>query len=104
MAAGHELRVPVAGRGPRPEVRLVLAAVRELLPRFPPAREVPLDHLAVGARPHELRAESAHDAHQSSVELARRQLARARADREVIERHFARWRDTQKKLAERRHE
>jgi hypothetical protein len=50
----------------------------------------------------ELRADAAHDAHQGTVDIQRRLLARARADREVIDRHFARWRDARKKLAERR--
>jgi hypothetical protein len=54
------------------------------------------------ARDAELRAELAHGQHLDGVELARRQLGRARAEREVIERHFARWRDTQRKLRERR--
>jgi len=36
------------------------------------------------------------------ADTARGALARARADREVIERHFARWRETQRKIAERR--
>jgi hypothetical protein len=36
------------------------------------------------------------------VDVQRAVLARARADREVIDRHFARWRDARKKLAERR--
>ena len=54
------------------------------------------------ARDAELRARTAHDTRSDAVELARATLVRARADREVIERHFARWRDTQRKLAERR--
>ncbi len=36
------------------------------------------------------------------ADTARGALARARADREVIERHFARWREAQRKTAERR--
>jgi hypothetical protein len=50
----------------------------------------------------ELRAEATHVARRDAVDLARAQLARARADREVIERHFAAWRERQRKLAERR--
>jgi hypothetical protein len=50
----------------------------------------------------ELRAHGAHDARQGVVDVQRLVLARARADREVIDRHFARWRDARKKLAERR--
>lgn len=54
---------------------------------------------ALGA---ELRAEAARDTRLGSLDEAQRTLARARADREVIERHFASWRQQQKKLAERR--
>jgi hypothetical protein len=50
----------------------------------------------------ELRAHGSHDAHQGAVDVQRRRLARARADREVIDRHFARWRESKRKLAERR--
>jgi hypothetical protein len=50
----------------------------------------------------ELRARQAHDDRLGVVGVARGQLARARAERELIERHFARWRETQRKLAERR--
>lgn len=48
------------------------------------------------------RAEDAHDARLGHVDDARRSLTRARADREVIERHFERWRTERKRLAERR--
>src|SRR5450432_3258795 len=54
-------------------------------------------HELAAARDEELRAELAHDRRQSEVDSARLQLARARADRQVIERHFERWRDEQKK-------
>jgi hypothetical protein len=50
----------------------------------------------------ELRAEAAHAAQQSELDLQRRLLARARAERQVIDRHFARWREERSKLAERR--
>jgi hypothetical protein len=50
----------------------------------------------------ELRTEAAHDARLGVVDVARGRLANARAERELIERHFARWRETQRKLAERR--
>ena len=50
----------------------------------------------------ETRCEVAHAQRQGVVDAARLVLARARADREVIERHFAKWRDERKKLAERR--
>jgi hypothetical protein len=48
------------------------------------------------------RAADAHAGRVASVDTARGTLARARADREVIERHFARWREAQKRLIERR--
>jgi hypothetical protein len=47
-------------------------------------------------------AEAARDAREGNVDIARSALARARADREVIERHFARWREAQRRLADRR--
>ncbi len=50
----------------------------------------------------ELRAEGAHGERLGGVDIARGRLALARAERELIERHFARWRETQRKLAERR--
>jgi hypothetical protein len=50
----------------------------------------------------ELRAEAAHGSRLGSLDEARARLARARADREVIERHFASWRQARAKLAERR--
>jgi hypothetical protein len=59
-------------------------------------------HEAQAALGEELRLEAALDERQSGVDVARRTLARARADREVIDRHFARWRETRKKQAERR--
>ncbi len=49
-----------------------------------------------------LRADARHTGRLGEVEVARGQLLTARAQREVIERHFARWRETQRKLAERR--
>lgn len=66
--------------------------------RFIARRRAELDR-AIGE---ELRAEAAHDSRLGSVDEARRRLVRARADSEVIERHFARWRAAQKKLADRR--
>lgn len=50
----------------------------------------------------ELRLEAALDDRQSGVDVARRTLARARADRQLIERHFERWRQTRRNQAERR--
>lgn len=49
-----------------------------------------------------VRATAAHDRRLGSVDEARLTLARARAERELIERHFARWREDRRKLAERR--
>ncbi len=48
------------------------------------------------------RATAAHRGQLDVVDAARAKLARARADKEIVERHFARWRDEKKKLAERR--
>jgi hypothetical protein len=50
----------------------------------------------------EIRLEAALDVRQSGVDVARRTLVRARADRELIDRHFARWREARRKQAERR--
>ena len=50
----------------------------------------------------ELRAEAAHDTRLDAIDGARGRLQRARAEREVIERHFATWREARRKLAERR--
>jgi hypothetical protein len=50
----------------------------------------------------ERRMARAHDDTLGAVDDARDKLATARADREVIERHFARWREDKKRLAERR--
>ncbi len=52
----------------------------------------------------ELRARAALATSVGVVDLARDRLGRARAEREVIERHFAAWRDRRRKLAERRGE
>jgi hypothetical protein len=78
--------------GPTTPAQLVLAD--ELITR----RRNELDR-AIGE---ELRAEAAHDTRLGSLDEARQRLARARAQRELIERHFANWRTTQAKLAERR--
>jgi hypothetical protein len=48
------------------------------------------------------RAEASHRGQLDAVDSARGRLARARADKEIIERHFARWRTERTKLAERR--
>ena len=69
-----------------------------LADRFIARRRTELDRM-IGE---ELRAEAAHGSQLGSLDEARQRLVRARADREVIERHFARWRQTQAKLADRR--
>ena len=79
---------------PRPAVVTQLAQAERYILR----RRHELD-AAIGE---ELRVEAALDAHQSDVAVARLTLARARADREVIDRHFAQWRETRRKQAERR--
>ena len=52
----------------------------------------------------ELRCEVGHAEVQGHVDAARLSLRRARAEREVIERHFERWREAKRKLADRRDE
>jgi multidrug resistance efflux pump len=61
-------------------------------------------HELEAATGEELRLEASLDEHQSVVSGAQRTLARARADREVIERHFERWRQARRIAAERREE
>ena len=48
------------------------------------------------------RARAAHAGKLASLDTARGALTAARADKQVIERHFAKWRTGQQKLAERR--
>jgi hypothetical protein len=48
------------------------------------------------------RAEARHRGQLDAVDSARGRLALARAEREIIERHFAAWRVSRRKLAERR--
>jgi len=50
----------------------------------------------------QLRADARHRGQLAAVDAARARLIAARAEREVIERHFARWRAERRKLAERR--
>lgn len=54
------------------------------------------------ARGEQLRAEALHRGQLEVVDAARKRLTLARAEREVIERHFAAWRAERRKLAERR--
>jgi hypothetical protein len=50
----------------------------------------------------QLRAEARHRGQLEAVDAARGRLTLARAEREVIERHFAAWRAERRKLVERR--
>jgi hypothetical protein len=61
-----------------------------------------LRHALDAARGEQLRAEARHRGQLEAVDQARGRLLLARADREVIERHFATWRTERRKLAERR--
>jgi hypothetical protein len=54
------------------------------------------------ARGEQLRAEARHRERLDRVDAARERLTLARAEREIIERHFAAWRAGRRKLAERR--
>jgi hypothetical protein len=61
-----------------------------------------LRHDLDAARGEHLRAEARHRGQLDAVDAARSRLTLARAEREVIERHFATWRAERRKLAERR--
>jgi hypothetical protein len=74
------------------------AAQRTLAERFVARRRRDLDD----ARDALARADASYDERLGVVDVARARLAHARAERELIERHFARWRETQQRLAERR--
>jgi hypothetical protein len=50
----------------------------------------------------ELRAQDRVEGRQSTADLAKEKLTLARAARRAAEEHFVRWRDEQRKLAERR--
>lgn len=75
-----------------PAARLALAA------RYIARRRRDLD-AALGAH---ARTRAAHDGRLGAVDGARDRLTAARADKQLIERHFARWRADRAKLAERR--
>jgi hypothetical protein len=92
-AARHALTTALAARD-----ATTTAAHRVLADQFVARRRRELDD----ARARQADAEAARDAHQGAVDTARRSLARARADRELIERHFARWREQQAQLRDRR--
>ncbi len=89
--AAARARTELLARGASP-------ALLALADRHAQRRRRELD-AAIGAH---LRARAAHAGQLAAVDEARGRLALARADRELLERHFARWRDQQRKLAERR--
>ena len=94
-AARHAITAALAARD-----ATHTAAQRALADRFVARRRREL----FDARTRELEAEARRDSRHGAVDTARLTLARARGDREVIERHFARWREHKKQLAERREE
>ena len=61
-----------------------------------------LRHELDGALGELVRAQARHRGQLAAVDVARGRLAVARAEREVIERHFAAWRAAREKLADRR--
>ncbi|MFS6835665.1 hypothetical protein, partial [Staphylococcus aureus] len=78
----------------------VAATANELaiIERFLARRRAELD----AARVDEARARGAHEQRTEVVDGARVRLTHARAQKEVIERHFGRWREMQRKVAERK--
>ena len=89
-------RVIAEAEGRRPLARTIAELV--VLDRDLGRRRAELAEL-IGA---EVRAEATHHGKLDEVDVARGRLTRARADRQVIERHFERWRIERRKLAERR--
>jgi len=71
-----------------------------VIERFLARRRAELD----AARVDLARARAAHERRTEVVDAARVRLVHARAQKEVIERHFSRWRDTQRKILERKEE
>ncbi|HWO23892.1 MAG TPA: hypothetical protein VNO30_34355 [Kofleriaceae bacterium] len=92
LAAAARAPAELLARGAAPPALLALAERHAARLR----REL---DAAVGAH---LRAAAAHQGQLAAVDEARGRLALARADRELIERHFARWRAAQRKRSERR--
>lgn len=82
------------GARPSEATASTLSIVERYLARLRRDLEAALDELD--------RATAAHRGQLEAVDDARLRLARARADKEVIERHFARWREEKRKLADRR--
>lgn len=76
------------------------AAARTLADRYLARRRRELAE----ARVEEARARASHAGRLDAIDTSRGALAAARAEKEVIERHFARWREQQRKLAEARRE
>lgn len=90
-AAREALVAATAAREALRTAQLIAAADRFIARR---RREL------AAARDEELRAELSHASKTGEVDAARAQLARARTDRELVERHFERWRETRRKRAE----
>ncbi len=87
------LTAAVTARPPRGSAAAMMRAEQFVL-----RRRKELDQ-AIDAQ---LRAGAVHRGQLAEVDTARGRLAHARGQREVIERHFARWRTERRKLAERR--
>lgn len=90
-AAREALTAATAGRQVLRTAELLAAADRFIARR---RREL------AAARDEELRAELAHAEKSGTVDARRAELVRARADRELVERHFERWRAARRKRAE----
>jgi hypothetical protein len=104
------LLAAIARRVDEAKARLVDAIVGRNALHATGASRLLLAERYVERRRHELeavvaeldRATRTHDDKLEVVDGARGRLSAARAEREVIERHFARWREDRKRLAERR--
>jgi hypothetical protein len=92
-AARAALSAALAAAAALPSAHLLALADRHISHR----RRLLDDAVAAHAR-----ARDAHAGRLAAIDSARGRLTAARADKEVIERHFARWREDQKKLADRR--
>jgi hypothetical protein len=101
-----------AARARVAEARVQIASARELLARSCDAVAIVRGERYVArlrrdleaAIATELRAHAEHAHGAGLVDLARARVVAARADREVVERHFATWREHQRKAAERKEE
>jgi flagellar export protein FliJ len=83
-----------ARAAPAPTTASAMVVVEQYIARLRRDLDAALDELD--------RASAVHRGQLDAVDGARAKLARARADKEIVERHFARWRDEKRKLAERR--